>query len=256
MESYTNNYNSLDQNQYRQGENNLPDETRKIICKMSEQLWENIKGFPMPENISLRDKMEFYRQNHVNYLSSLAKTSEQAIVKHLSYDISLLKKEIIDLSEQTWYSNVTRQNSYIVHKQTQSITYSDISIFYTPKDPFIVTENNDFPEKLKQYAFPIISDLQNRFNGRVAKCNLVRLNAGCFIPEHSDNFQYLRMVHRFHIPILTNENVLFKVGDQSINMKEGECFEIDVSLLHSVWNNGDTPRIHLIVDIMPNELIK
>ena len=39
-------------------------------------------------------------------------------------------------------------------------------------------------------------------------------------------------------------------------MQEGQCWEINNAKNHSVENNGTTDRIHLLIDIMPNEFIK
>lgn len=243
------------QEKYREGTLGLSEESVQIICIMAEELWLKMNGADMPDSFSIKEKLQFYQDNHVNYLQSLAKTSKHPIKQYENYNIDKIKEEILKLNENLWFIDVSRQKSYIVHRQTQSLINTDVSIFYKSGEPFVVRESNVLPHKIKEQVSLIIKDLETRFNGRVAKSNFVRLNAGCFIPEHSDNFEYLRMVHRFHIPILTNDNVIFKVGEQSINMKEGECYEVDVSLLHSVWNNGKSPRIHLIIDIMPNELI-
>ena len=39
--------------------------------------------------------------------------------------------------------------------------------------------------------------------------------------------------------------------DNTINMKEGICYEINNQLPHAAHNNSDLDRIHLIIDIMP-----
>jgi hypothetical protein len=241
--------------QYKEGVNCLTKDSRKIICIMAEELWLKMKGFPMPETFSIEEKLKYYQDNHVEYLLSIAKTASDPIKHIKSYDVCLLKGSLLNISEELWNKDTERQKAYIVHRQTQSLINTEIPIFYKAGEPFVVKEYDILPDYIKKYANEIIKDLENQFDGKVAKSNFVRLNSKCFIPEHSDNFEYLRMVHRFHIPIITNPEVIFNVGEESVNMKEGECYEIDVSLLHSVYNNGNTPRIHLIVDIMPNELI-
>jgi hypothetical protein len=241
-------------------------ERNEIICLMAEELWIKMKNTAMPDTLSIKDKLQFYEDNHINYLQSFrnpslyklysrAKTTKHPIKQYENYNIKKIKEDVLRLNENLWFTDVSRQKNYFVHKQTQSLINTDVSIFYKSGEPFVVKESNVIPYHIKKQIWTIINDLETRFNGRVAKSIFARLNSNCFIQEHSDNFEYLRMVHRFHIPILTNKNVIFKVGDQSLNMKEGECYEVDVSLLHSVYNNGNSPRIHLIIDIMPNELI-
>jgi aspartyl/asparaginyl beta-hydroxylase (cupin superfamily) len=53
---------------------------------------------------------------------------------------------------------------------------------------------------------------------------------------------------RTHIPIITNSEVTFIVGGETKYLKEGEIWEIDNSKEHSVNNNSNVDRIHLIMD--------
>jgi hypothetical protein len=39
-------------------------------------------------------------------------------------------------------------------------------------------------------------------------------------------------------------------------LKVGECWEINNQQMHSVINDSDEHRIHLIIDIVPNEILK
>ena len=80
----------------------------------------------------------------------------------------------------------------------------------------------------------------------------MNLRAGKDIPKHLDAGDILMYAHRCHIPIITNNDVLFTVDNETIIMKQGEIYEINNSKLHSVNNNGNTNRYHLIVDIEEN----
>ena len=51
------------------------------------------------------------------------------------------------------------------------------------------------------------------------------------------------------IPVITNENVYFTVGNETKIFKEGEFWEINNSgKVHSVSNKSDKGRINLIAD--------
>lgn len=56
---------------------------------------------------------------------------------------------------------------------------------------------------------------------------------------------------RVHIPITTNEQVAFSVGDEIRAMKEGELWEVNNARTHWVENRGQTGRVHLIIDWIP-----
>jgi hypothetical protein len=90
--------------------------------------------------------------------------------------------------------------------------------------------------------------------GYFVRANLVGLKPGGEITEHTDNNFSLVHSHRLHLPIITNEEVEFTVGDETINMKEGELYEINNRHLHSVRNAASTNRVHLIMDyVIPGE---
>ena len=80
---------------------------------------------------------------------------------------------------------------------------------------------------------------------------LVKLKPGGKITPHPDEGAYCAYYNRYHIPIVTNDDVLFTVGEKTVNMGAGELWEINNKKVHSVVNNGDTDRIHLIFDARP-----
>jgi hypothetical protein len=67
---------------------------------------------------------------------------------------------------------------------------------------------------------------------------------------------------RFHFPIITNPDVKFTVWDienkpNTVNMKAGECWVLDVRKPHAAKNGGKDDRIHLVVDVVVNsDIIK
>ena len=88
--------------------------------------------------------------------------------------------------------------------------------------------------------------------GEVYTCVLTNLPAHCAINFHRDIGKFFKDTNRVHIPIQTNSQVEFVVGDEKINMKVGEMWEINNSeKKHGVFNNGNTDRIHLMIDWKP-----
>ncbi len=83
----------------------------------------------------------------------------------------------------------------------------------------------------------------------VQQAMLTRLRAGTVIPRHRDRGPLTAKTHRIHVPVITNTECIFKVGDESMNLDAGEIWVIDnVNRYHSVKNLGNTDRIHLIID--------
>jgi len=58
---------------------------------------------------------------------------------------------------------------------------------------------------------------------------------------------------RFHLPIVTNPDVDFRVSGDRVTMKPGDLWCLDTSYRHSVHNGGTESRVHIVVecDITP-----
>lgn len=80
------------------------------------------------------------------------------------------------------------------------------------------------------------------------RSRLMRIGPGGHMPEHYDSHPYWADKIRVHIPIKTNEKVIFRCGEQIANMKAGECWIVDNMDLHEVTNPSDEERIHLVID--------
>jgi hypothetical protein len=98
---------------------------------------------------------------------------------------------------------------------------------------------------------PIIEKLEDEIVGKSARVLLIKLGAGKDVALHVDGGDYLSSVRRFHIPIITNDNVFYTVNKETINMKAGECWEINNLKFHSVSNDSEEDRVHLLIDILP-----
>jgi len=89
----------------------------------------------------------------------------------------------------------------------------------------------------------------NTLNIPFERSRFMRIKSGGEMPLHYDINPYWNDKLRLHIPIKTNDEVYFYCGDETVNMKEGECWLMDNSELHGVINNGDDYRIHLVIDV-------
>ena len=102
-----------------------------------------------------------------------------------------------------------------------------------------------FNEEIKSIC-DIISETYE--NGEPKRIILNNLPAGKVIAEHSDRNYHLKTCRRIHLPIITNEKVDFNVNHEKIPMNVGVITEINNNILHSVQNNSDKNRIHLLID--------
>lgn len=82
---------------------------------------------------------------------------------------------------------------------------------------------------------------------------IMKLTPGSRIREHTDHdLDIDRGLARLHVPIITIEYVYFRLNGTRIVMNEGECWYLRLSDRHSVENNGQSDRIHLVIDAEAN----
>lgn len=74
------------------------------------------------------------------------------------------------------------------------------------------------------------------------------LGPGGQVPNHVDIHYYWRTHWRIHIPVITNSQVEFTCGGETVHMEAGECWVFDSFRWHDVQNRGDKQRIHLVID--------
>jgi hypothetical protein len=167
-----------------------------------------------------------------------------------NYNVSNIKKIILD-GNLDWNKFTSRQRMCSDMKNTQTIPIVfDSNFFVTNFNP-VYTENYSFFENELNNISEIIKKITDS-KGYLLRAILVKLFKKTDIPTHIDwANETLKVSRRIHVPIITNPDCIFIVGEDSINMKEGEIWEMNNDQLkHSVHNNGDEDRIHLIIDWM------
>lgn len=167
-----------------------------------------------------------------------------------NYDVSNIKK-IIEENNLDWNKFTNRQRSCTDMKNTQTIPIVFDSKFFTANLTPVLTENYTFFENELNNISEIIKQFTDG-KGYLLRAILVKLLKKTDIPTHIDwANETLKFVRRIHIPIITNPDCIFTVNEDSINMKEGEIWEMNNGQLkHSVHNNGEEDRVHLIIDWM------
>ena len=173
---------------------------------------------------------------------------------HGNYDIDNIKNIIVKLSNE-WFVNTSRQDTYDTHKNTISYFMYQTDLNWKNGETFLVNAKAE-DKKLLELIEPIIKDLEIIHNGVRGNVLFIKLVAGTDIAPHHDGGNYLDCTRRHHVPIITSDKTFFSVGLEKINMATGECWEINNTRLHSVENNSDIDRVHLLIDIMPNKYLE
>lgn len=234
-----------------------PEEVSKEnAIKMAKEFWLELNHYPLPESFSDEEMVKIF-------LDFFPKVLEQRRLKppfnfYKKYDLKELKENILSLSEKYWdvvFKSLNIANPPI-HKRTQVLGNTVFLLDYNGNGNIEVFKSNFIPKNIQLKVDEIISDLENFVNGKVLISGFTRLKAGNNIGFHSDAFYYFSIVRRFQIAVYTNPRVFFNIGKETKVFEEGDCYEINNLIPHSIQNHGETDRINLLVDILPMDKIK
>jgi hypothetical protein len=186
-------------------------------------------------------------------------------IKLGALDVSDLKAAVAAFHDTDWTADKSRQAAFDAHASTQTLKLIADGDFRHVNP----TRHALFFE-LEPLLAPLIAHIRARYSqtlrqkqiaaqygdGYIVRALLTRLPPGAEIRPHIDEGESLKRCHRVHVPLLTNPASYFMVGRLKFHMPEGEIWEINNRRLHAVRNEGDTPRIHLILDyVQPGEKV-
>lgn len=107
---------------------------------------------------------------------------------------------------------------------------------------------------------PYFRSILDAFKCPQGRVRVLKLMPGAVIGMHRDiadeaaGFAYRKV--RLHVPIQTNDRVVFHLGGSLIRMAPGRLYYCDFTQPHFVRNDGTEPRIHLVLDLVVNDFLK
>lgn len=161
-----------------------------------------------------------------------------------------LRARVAALDDAAWHGDTLRQDRFAVHAATRSVLllWCDRSRW-----PELTPEPRPMLTALDAELRPVLAAAVARMPHPVvvATAMLALLPPGARIAEHVDADPFFAHAHRVHVPLLLPRGVRFVIDDQVAPLREGRLYEIDNLRRHSVRNDGDSPRVHLIADLLP-----
>ena len=166
-------------------------------------------------------------------------------------DTSALSETILAQEEAAWHEDDYRQETYDVHRQTESIV-----LVFTPLEGWPEIDIHKEPgwDRLAKVAIPLMHDIIGRFyppGGSIIRAMAAKLLAGGKIKPHVDSHPSFHKGHRIHVPITTNPRVRFMIDGRPHQLQVGQAYEINNQKSHSVMNKGSEDRITFIFDYVP-----
>ena len=172
---------------------------------------------------------------------------------------------------------------YVIHysKYNQKDSWSAISLRGYSDDPGFIEKPSVMNKKWKEDNADKVFELQNTvmhdhfpevnhliaslgIDGPLHRVRFMRLTPGNGeLSRHTDQVDSdmgvkIGRLARIHFPIMTNDDVVFTSWNYDgsktdVNMKENECWYLDIRKPHKAINQGTTERIHLVIDFEVTE---
>jgi len=104
---------------------------------------------------------------------------------------------------------------------------------------------------------PYFEEIVDSFKCVQKRIRLMRLEPGTNILRHTDPGDAWALGEvRFHIPIVTHDDVQFFVDGERLKMLPGELWFCDFSRPHWVHNRSPIARVHLVLDLSVNQWLR
>lgn len=172
-----------------------------------------------------------------------------------AFDHDLLAADLQRLQVSQWTRHFVTQNYQgdwsVIALRGPARAQHPIQMIYS--DP-TATAFEDTPMLA---ACPYYRTVLDSFACPLQAVRLMRLTPGSVIKEHSDHdLCFEQGSVRLHIPITTNDGVVFELNRRRVILEAGSCWYLRLSDPHSVANRGDADRVHLVIDAGVNQWVE
>jgi hypothetical protein len=172
-----------------------------------------------------------------------------------TFDPALLERDLRNLAAVEWIKHFVKQNydgdwSVIPLRGVAGAKHPVMMIYSDPTA-------KEFENTPMLQACPYFRDVLDAFKCPLRTVRLMRLTPGSRIKEHNDlELSVEEGTARIHIPVSTNAGVEFYLNRSRIVMEAGSVWYLRLSDPHSVVNNGDSDRVHMVIDAVVNDWIR
>ena len=163
------------------------------------------------------------------------------------------ESEILDFDYDTidWSLFTERQKTFSQHVETVTFPFITSAFKLSDKTIHLNTNHPLYPVVIKE-----VSKLEEFYDAKARIAVLAGVLPNGKISAHRDMSELFQYAHRVHLPLVTDENSKFCIDDKEYHFSFGNWYEIDNTRIHSVSNNSNLIRVHLLVDLLPNKIIR
>ncbi|PVM86070.1 aspartyl beta-hydroxylase [Caulobacter radicis] len=104
---------------------------------------------------------------------------------------------------------------------------------------------------------PYFREVIAAFPFQSTSVRLMKLAPGSVIKTHHDeDLDAGSLLVRFHVPVVTNPDVDFRLNGRRVVMEAGSAWYLKLTDPHSVANHGTEDRVHLVIDGYVNDWVR
>ena len=189
-------------------------------------------------------------KNKLQRLTMIKKRLPFKIKNIGKFDVSNLISKLDNIKPDYWLEQEYRQKM-----KTHSKTHT-LEIMWNPE---CLKDNKKGKKHERNYNLlefdKILDELRPIYesefgSGDFHRILMTRLKPKSEIPVHCDGGVGLMQGRRTHIPLITNKEIIFRVGKdlEQFHLEAGNIYELNNAKKHAVNNPTDEHRIHLIID--------
>lgn len=137
------------------------------------------------------------------------------------------------------------QTNYISPNETLESGGKNMLNFNSNTYPNNTTHNKEYtewhPMLINSYVASLVPELE-----KLCGFNIGRVRLGWVLPKTGYGLHVDFEPMRLHIPLFTNKTAYIIHDGQMYHMEYGKLYHLITSNLHTAWNFGPLPRLHLI----------
>jgi len=179
----------------------------------------------------------------------------EPVVALFDYPIADIVAALPDAGSPVWDLATFRQNNFAPHAVTRSIVFRWPAPGWKPGSAPVVLRATVLPADLTAAIDACADRIATEVGGEAVRVTLAELPPGGRIEAHHD-IGNLTLIHRCHLPIVTSDDAVLTVERKPHRLRAGTVYDFDNTRLHSAANRGPAPRVHLLCDVLPFELMR
>lgn len=168
-----------------------------------------------------------------------------AIRLRAGFEVERLREDLARVEQRTWIPQPGMDH----HGEWTGLSLISAGGHENTAAPFGVSLESFRPTPLLALT-PYLAGIIESLPCPKLTVRLLRLPPGGRILEHHDEDVTIQSgAMRLHLPIVTHEDVDFRLGGERQRWQPGELWYGDFSLKHSVENRSPIIRVHLVIDV-------